>query len=129
MKKTDMNETSNAEMVTISRAEYEKFQGKEQQLLALNESLAQTEQQIEGPMEALRLANHKRLGSSSEKSEESLMEQLSFLFNEAEVFAAAAEEKETTEVSGHKRRKKNNDYTLDTLPKNLPVERIEHRWR
>ena len=113
-------------MVTISRAEYEKFQGQKQQLLTLNERLAQMEQQIEGLMEALRLANHKRFGASSEKREETLMEQLSFLFNEAEVFAAD-EAEESTEVAGHKRRKKNNDYTMDTLPENLPVERIEHR--
>ena len=125
-KKNDF-QTSNAEMVTISRAEYEKFQGQEQQLLALNERLAEMEQRIEGLMEALRLANHKQFGASSEKSGETLMEQLSFLFNEAEVFAAAAEEKETTEVAAHKRRKKNNDYTMDSIPENLPVERIEHR--
>ena len=127
MKKTDNIQTSTGETVAISRAEYEKFQGQEQQLLALNERLAQMEHQIEGLMEALRLANHKRFGASSEKSEENLMEQLSFLFNEAEVFAAAAEAEESTEVAGHKRRKKNNDYTMDTLPENLPVERIEHR--
>ena len=127
MNKTNDFQTSNAEMVTISRAEYEKFQGQEQQLLALNERLAQMEQQIEGLMAALRLANHKRFGASSEKSEETLMEQLSFLFNEAEVFAAAAAEEESTEVAGHKRRKKNNDYTMDSIPENLPVERIEHR--
>lgn len=55
------------------------------------------------------------------------MEQLSFLFNEAEVFATASEKEESTEVAGHKRHKKNNDYTMDTLPENLPVERIGHR--
>ena len=110
MNKTNDFQTSNAEMVTISRAEYERFQGQEQQLLALNERLAQMEQQIEGLMEALRLANHKRFGASSEKTEETLMEQLSFLFNEAEVFAA--EKEEVTEIAGHKRRKKNNDYTI-----------------
>ena len=127
MNKTELSRTSNAEMVTISRAEYEKFQGQEQQLLALNERLAQMEHQIESLMEALRLANHKRFGASSEKSEETLMEQLSFLFNEAEVFAAAAESEEATEVAAHKRRKKNNDYTMDSIPEDLPVERIEHR--
>ena len=127
MKKAETSQTSTGEMVTISRAEYEKFQGQEQQLLALNERLAEMEQRIDGLMEALRLANHKRFGASSEKSGETLMEQLSFLFNEAEVFAAAAEEKETTEVAAHKRRKKNNDYTMDSIPEDLPVERIEHR--
>ena len=70
-KKNDF-QTSTGEMVTISRAEYEKFQGQEQQLLALNERLAEMEQRIEGLMEALRLANHKRFGASSEKSEETL---------------------------------------------------------
>ena len=127
MKKTDNFQTSNAEMVTISRAEYEKFLGQEQQLLSQNERLSHLENQVELLMEALRLANHKRFGASSEKSEETLMEQLSFLFNEAEVFAAAAEKEEVTEVAAHKRCKKNNDYTMDTLPENLPVERIEHR--
>ena len=124
-KKNDF-QTSNAEMVTISRAEYEKFLGQEQQLLTQNERLSHLENQVELLMEALRLANHKRFGASSEKSGETLMEQLSFLFNEAEVFAAAAEEKEATEVAAHKRHKK-HEYTPDTLPDNLPVERIEHR--
>ena len=124
-KKNDF-QTSNAEMVTISRAEYEKFLGQEQQLLTQNERLSHLENQVELLMEALRLANHKRFGASSEKSEETLMEQLSFLFNEAEVFAVAAEKEEVTEVAAHKRHKK-HEYTLDTLPENLPVERIEHR--
>ena len=127
MKKADNIQTSTGETVIISRAEYEKFQGQEQQLLALNERLAEMEQRIEGLMEALRLANHKRFGTSSEKSEETLMEQLSFLFNEAEVFAAAAEAEDATEVAAYKRRKKNNDYTMDSIPEDLPVERIEHR--
>ena len=91
------------------------------------EARSLTPQQYRWLMEALRLANHKRFGASSEKSEENLMEQLSFLFNEAEVFAAAAEAEESTEVAGHKRRKKNNDYTMDSIPEALPVERIEHR--
>ena len=118
MKKTDNFQTSTGETVTISRAEYEEQQGR----------IARLEQQVSVLTEALRLAQHKRFGATSEKSEEAIMEQLSWLFNEAEVFAAAAEnEEETTEVAAHKRRKKNNDYTMDTLPENLPVERIEHR--
>ena len=125
-KKNDF-QTSTGETVTISRAEYEEFLGQKQQLLAQNERLAELEQRIEGLMEALRLANHKRFGASSEKSGETLMEQLSFLFNEAEVFAAAEKEESTTEVAAHKRHKKNNDYTMDSIPEELPVERIEHR--
>ena len=65
-------------------------------------------------MEALRLARHKRFGASSEKSEDTLTEQLSFLFNEAEVFSAAEKDAEenVTAVAAHKRHKK-HEYTLD----------------
>lgn len=106
MKKTEISQTSNAEMVTISRAEYEKLQ-------AQSKRVSELESRVDVLMEALRLARHKQFGASSEKSEETLMEQLSFLFNEAEVFSAA--EKEETEnvtvVATHKRHKK-HEYTL-----------------
>ena len=82
MKSTNDFRTSNAEMVTISRAEYEQFQ-------AQSGRIAELEQQVSVLMEALRLARHKRFGASSEKTDESFMEQLSFLFNEAEVFSIA----------------------------------------
>ena len=128
MKSTETNQTSNAEMVTISRAEYEKLLGQEQQLLTQNERLAKMEQQIEVLMEALRLARHRQFGASSEKSEDTLMEQLSFLFNEAEVFSAAEKEAEenVTTVAAHKRHKK-HEYTLDSIPEGMPVEQVEHR--
>ncbi len=73
---------SNPETVTISRAEYEKFQ-------AQSKRISELESRVDVLMEALRLARHKQFGTSSEKSEEPLMEQLSFLFNEAEVFAGS----------------------------------------
>ena len=116
MKKTDNFQTSTGETVTISRAEYEEQQGR----------IARLEQQVSVLTEALRLAQHKRFGASSEKSEESIMEQLSWLFNEPEVFSAATEEEDTTVVAAHKRHKK-HEYTLDSIPVNLPRERIEHR--
>ena len=123
MNKTNDFQTSNAEMVTISRAEYEE---KNARLTSQDERVSRLESQVALLTEALRLANHKRFGASSEKSEETLAEQLSFLFNEAEVFAAA-EAEESTEIAGHKRRKKNNGYTMDAIPEDFPVERIEHR--
>ena len=128
MKSTNEMQTSNAEMVTISRAEYEKLLGQEQQLLTQNERLAKMEQQIEVLMEALRLARHRQFGASSEKSEDALMEQLSFLFNEAEVFSAAEKEEaeNVTVVVAHKRHKK-HEYTLDSIPEGIPVEQVEHR--
>ena len=106
MKKINDFGTSNAEMITISRTEYEKFLSQEQQLLAQNERLAKMEHQAEVLMEALRLARYKQFGASSEKSDESVMDQLTFLFDEAEVSAEVkAEEEETTVVASHKRHK------------------------
>ena len=127
MEKKDNLQTSNPEMVTVSRAEYEKFLGQEQQLLAQDERISRLESQVELLTEALRLARHKRFGASSEKTDESFMEQLSFLFNEAEVFSTAEkEEPEATDVAGHKRHKKHT-YTLDTIPEGIPTKQVEHR--
>ena len=128
MKKTDNFQTSNAEMVTISRAEYEKLPGQGQQLLTQNERISHLENQVELLMEALRLARHKQFGASSEKSEDTLMEQLSFLFNEAEVFSAAEKEAEenVTVVAAHKRHKK-HEYSLDNIPDGIPTKQVEHR--
>ena len=121
MNKIEKNHTSTGEMVTISRAEYEKLQ-------AQSKRVSELESRVDVLMEALRLARHKQFGASSEKSEETLMEQLSFLFNEAEVFSAA--EKEETEnvtvVAAHKRRKK-HDYTLDNIPEGIETKQVEHR--
>ena len=121
MKKTDNFQTSNAEMVTISRAEYEKLQ-------AQSKRISELESRVDVLMEALRLSRHKQFGASSEKSEETLMEQLSFLFNEAEAFSAAEKEEaeNITVVAAHKRHKK-HEYTLDSIPGDIPTERIEHR--
>ena len=120
MNMTEITEASNAEMVTISRAEYEEFQ-------AQRRKISELESRVHLLMEALRLARHKQFGASSEKSEDTLAEQLSFLFNEAEVFSAAEKAEESvTVVAAHKRHKK-HEYTLDSIPKGIPVEQVEHR--
>lgn len=118
MENKNKMETSNAETVTISRAEYE----------AQQERIAQLEQHVSVLMEALRLARHKQFGASSEKSTEDDMEQLSLLFNEAEFYSdfAKAKEEDVTVVAAHKRHKK-HEYALDNLPENIPVEVTEHR--
>ena len=119
MKKTDNIQTSNAEMVTISRAEYEE---KNARLASQDERISRLENQVELLTEALRLSRHKQFGASSEKSEDTLMEQLSFLFNEAEVFSAA-EKKEAdrvTVVAARKRHKK-HEYALDNIPEGMAV--------
>ena len=105
MKKTDSFQTSNPETVTISRAEYEELQ-------AQSKRVSELESRVDVLMEALRLAQRKRFGASSEKSEDTLSEQLSFLFNEAEVFAKEQDKEDVTVVAAHKRHKK-HEYTLD----------------
>ena len=121
MKKTEITETSAAEMVTISRAEYEEFQ-------AQRKKISELESRVDLLMEALRLTRHKQFGVSSKKSEDTLMEQLSFLFNEAEELSAAEKEEaeNVTVVEAHKRHKK-HEYTLDFIPEGIPVEQTEHR--
>ena len=78
-------------------------------------------------METLRLARHKQFGASSEKSDDTLMEQLSFLFDEAEVYSAADKEDENvTVVATHKRHKK-HEYTLDSILEGMQTKQVEHR--
>ena len=117
----EVSETRNAETVTISRAEYEEF-------LALKAENAELSWKLEWLMEQLRLGRQKRFGASTEKTDEDGVEQLSLLFNEAEVYAdqAEAEDDGSVAVAAHKRRKK-HEYTLDHLPENVPVEVVEHR--
>ena len=55
------------------------------------------------------------------------MEQLSFLFNEAEVFAeVSTKQEEAVVVAAHKRHKK-HEYTLDNIPEGIPTKQVEHR--
>ena len=119
MKNINSLQTGSPETVTISKAEYEKLQ-------AQSKRVSELESHVEMLMEALRLARHKRFGASSEKSEDTLCEQLSFLFNEAEVFAEADDKEAVTAVAAHKRHKR-HEYTLDKIPEDIPVEQIEHR--
>ena len=106
-------------MVTISRAEYERFQ-------AQSERISVLEKQVEQLMEAIRLSRKKQFGSSSEKLSEDAYEQLSLLFNEAEAYLPATEKKETTTVSAHTRQKRSSRLE-EVLPEDVPVEVVEHR--
>lgn len=119
MEKKDNLQTRNPDTVTISRSEYEEFQ-------AQRKKIPELESRVDMLMEALRLARHKQFGASSEKSEDTLVEQLSFLFNEAEVFAETkVEEDSAVVVAAHKRHKK-HEYALDTIPEGIPTEQVEH---
>ena len=83
--------------------------------------IAELEQQVQWFMSQIRLAKHKQFGVSSEKTDGI---QLS-IFNEAESSAdIIIQEPNITEVKTHYR--KRTRLTTDKLPKDLPVEIIEH---
>lgn len=118
MKNIVNEQTSNTEMVSITRAEYEKFQAQGARISAL-------EKQIDLLVEAVRLSRKKQFGSSSEKLTENGYEQLSLLFNEAEVYLPTLEKNETT-VAAHTRQKRSSRLE-EVLPEDVPVEIVEHR--
>ena len=107
----------NNETVTISREEYES-------LKKANEELSK---QVQYLMEQIALVRSQRFGSSSEKSKfDDGSEQLSFLFNEAEVYAASSvlpKEPDLETVKEHKRRKRVTK--PDDLPEDIEVETID----
>jgi transposase len=83
--------------------------------------ITELEQQVQWLMEQARLAKHKQFGVSSEQSN---INQMS-IFNEAESTAdLTVPEPELTEVKAHYR--KRTRLTTDKLPKELPVEIVEH---
>ena len=97
-KRTDL-ETSNTEMVTISRAEYEAMQarlsGLEEQLRSKTEELAETLLKNQWLLENLKLTKKKLFGESSEQLDQMVIEKFGHLFNEAEGWDASSSEKET----------------------------------
>lgn len=113
MKNKAVLETSNAETVTISRAEYEK--------------LLEIEKQNEWLLEQLRVLKSKQFGSSSEKASEAIYGQLSLLFNEPEVYAedTAEADEPAVEVRSHTRKRKSGR-ARDILPENVEVVEVEH---
>ena len=112
--------TRTTETVTISRAEYD----------ADKAYISELEQKNQWLMEQLRLIRKKQFGSTSEKASEEVLEQLSLLFNEAELYAAEVEEQKeedapVVEVRPHTRKKSGS--VKDVVPKDIPVQVVEHR--
>ena len=91
---------------------------------SLRQENADLRQQVKLLMEELRLARHKRFGSSSERSDEDQM-RLN-LFNEAEAEAKPNAEEPTIETVTYERRRKQPGQRKAML-EDLPVERIEYR--
>ena len=121
MKNREMQTSNTAEMVTISRAEYERFQEQAQVITSLT-------LQNEWLLEQLKLSKKKLFGRSSEQAEQMVMEQLSFTYNEAEAYASgtkAAAEK-PVEVRAHARKRQSGN-VLDVVPEGARTEVVEHR--
>ena len=102
---------SNAEMVTISRADYNELKLQNQWLL-----------------EQLGLAKKRQFGSSSERIQEELMDQLAFSLNEAEAYAYGTKSAtpEQIAVKAHERKRQSGSVT-DIVPEGTPTEVVEHR--
>ena len=144
-------QTSNTEeMVTISRAEYERLQQENAQLEAKSAKLEETHARLEAKfaaleqeqaqvitsltlqnewlLEQLKLSKKKLFGRSSEQAEQTVMEQLSLTYNELEAYAfgtKAATEKQIT-VKAHERKRQSGN-VLDVVPEGTPTEVVEHR--
>ena len=118
MKSENKTVSETAKTVTISIEEYETLQ----KLKAEN---ARLNQQVQWLLEGIKLSRKKLFGASSEKS--SASEQLSFLFNEAEVYEdqSAAQKEETVPVAAHERKRRSGS-VKDVLPENVPVDVVEH---
>ena len=116
MKHAGMHETSNREMITISRVEYESMQAQLAQALLQNRWL----------MEQLKLNKRKLFGSSSEQLDQMVMEQFSHLFNEAEAWDVD-DSVEPAKKSEKKKPRKHRSGSIDNvIPEGTPVEVVEH---
>ena len=151
-------QTSNTEeMVTISRAEYERLQQKNAQLEAnrvmleaerikleaeharLEAKLATLEQeqaqvitsltlQNEWLLEQLKLSKKKLFGRSSEQAEQLVMDQLSLTMNEAEAYIFGMNSAGKAPVTVKAyERKRQSGNVLDVVPEGTPAEVVEHR--
>ena len=111
MKNEKKTATSNAEMVTISRAEYDELRLQNQWLL-----------------EQLGLAKKREFGSSSERIQEGLMDQLGLTLNEAEAYAYGTKSAtaEQIAVKAHERKRQSGCVT-DIVPEGTLTEVVEHR--
>lgn len=113
------------EMAPITRTEYEALSAEN---AALKEYISEMERKLDWLTEQVLHANRRTYGTSSEKADEALIEQLSLLFNEAEACADEVKpepEKET--VAAYSRKKARSGSVRDILPENIQEEVVEHR--
>ena len=123
MENREMQTSNTEEMVTISRAEYERFQEQEQAQTITSLTL-----QNEWLLEQLKLSKKKLFGRSSEQAEQMVMDQLSLTYNELEayVFGTKAATGKQIAVKAHERKRQSGN-VLDVVPEGTPTEVVEHR--
>ena len=130
-------QTSNTEeMVTISRAEYERLQQENAQMEAKYSAREQEQAQVitsltlqnEWLLEQLKLSKKKLFGRSSEQAEQLVMDQLSLTMNEVEayIFGMNSAGKAPVTVKAHERKRQSGN-VLDVVPEGTPTEVVEHR--
>ena len=79
-------------------------------------------------LEQLGLAKKRQFGTSSERLQEGLMDQLSLMANEAEAYAYGTKNAtaEQVKVKAHARKRQSGN-VLDIVPEGTPTEVVEHR--
>ena len=110
--------SNTAEMMTISRTEYESQQAQ----------LAELKLQNQWLLEQLGLAKKRLFGSSSERIQEDLMDQLGLTLNEAEAYAYGTKSAtpEQIAVKAHERKRQSGN-VLEVVPEGTPTEVVDHR--
>ena len=139
MENREMQTSNTEEMVTISRAEYERLQREKARNAKLEAKFAAREQeqaqvitsltlQNEWLLEQLKLSKKKLFGRSSEQAEQMVMDQLSLTMNEVEayIFGMNSAGKAPVAVKAHERKRQSGN-VLDVVPEGTPTEVVEHR--
>lgn len=134
-----MRTSNTEEMVTISRAEYERLQQEKARNAKLEAKLAAREQeqaqvitsltlQNEWLLEQLKLSKKKLFGRSSEQAAQLVMDQLSLTMNEvgAYIFGMNSAGKAPVAVKAHECKRQSGN-VLDVVPEGTPTEVVEHR--
>ncbi|HEX9061430.1 MAG TPA: IS66 family transposase [Clostridia bacterium] len=96
---------------------------------ALQQQLKENHELMENMLEQIRLSQHQRYGTSSEKSKyEDGYEQIYFTFNEAELIANLdTKEPEYEEITVNKHRRKKQKGKRESDLSGFPVIKIEHK--
>ena len=108
MENKEIQTSNTEEMVTIFRAEYERFLAREREQAQAITSLTL---QNEWLLEQLKLSKKKLFGRSSEQAEQMVMDQLSLTYNELEAYAfgTKAATKEQITVKAHERKRQSGN--------------------